>query len=74
MDLTFFEWLSAIDPNGDLTGFMPSSLTQQMALTILQHASRVISDWIHFYNHRRPHQALAMKTPAQTYQSFKLAA
>ncbi|MFZ9162664.1 MAG: IS3 family transposase [Burkholderiaceae bacterium] len=40
----------------------------------LQHASRVISDWIHFYNHRRPHQALAMKTPAQTYQSFKLAA
>jgi putative transposase len=40
----------------------------------LQHACRVISDWIHFYNHRRPHQALAMKTPAQTYQSFKLAA
>ena len=40
----------------------------------LQHASRVISDWIHFYNHRRPHQALAMETPAQTYQSFKLAA
>ena len=40
----------------------------------LQHGSRVISDWIHFYNHRRPHQALAMKTPAQTYQSFKLAA
>ncbi len=40
----------------------------------LQHASRVISDWIHFYNHRRPHQALAMKTPAQTYESFKLAA
>ena len=24
----------------------------------LQHASRVISDWVHFYNHRRPHQAL----------------
>lgn len=40
----------------------------------LQHASRVISDWIHFYNHRRPHQALAMKTPAKTYESFKLAA
>jgi len=33
-------------------------------LETLQHASRVISDWIHFYNHRRPHQALAMKTPA----------
>lgn len=33
----------------------------------LQHASRVIGDWIQFYNHRRPHQALAMKTPAEAY-------
>ena len=33
----------------------------------LQHASRVIGDWISFYNHRRPHQALGMKTPAATY-------
>ena len=33
----------------------------------LQHASRVIGDWIYFYNHRRPHQALAMKTPAQAF-------
>jgi len=41
---------------------------------VLQHASRVISDMIHFYNHRRPHQALALKTPAKTYESFKLAA
>jgi putative transposase len=40
----------------------------------LQHANGVISDWVHFYNHRRPHQALHMKTPAQTYESFKLAA
>lgn len=32
-----------------------------------QHASRVISDWITFYNTRRPHQALGMKTPAQAY-------
>lgn len=32
-----------------------------------QHASRVISDWIQFYNHRRPHQALGMKTPAEAY-------
>ncbi|MFT8274961.1 IS3 family transposase, partial [Kerstersia gyiorum] len=31
----------------------------------LQHASRVIGDWIRFYNHQRPHQALKMKTPAQ---------
>ncbi|MBN8214010.1 MAG: transposase, partial [Xanthomonadales bacterium] len=28
---------------------------------------RVISDWIQFYNHRRPHQALGMKTPAEAY-------
>lgn len=33
----------------------------------LQHASRVIGDWINFYNNRRPHQALGMKTPAATY-------
>lgn len=33
----------------------------------LQHASRVISDWIGFYNNRRPHQALKMKTPAQAF-------
>jgi putative transposase len=37
----------------------------------LQHASRVISNWIGFYNQRRPHQALGMKTPAE---AFKLAA
>jgi putative transposase len=34
----------------------------------LQHASRVLADWIQFYNHRRPHQALAMKTPAEAYK------
>lgn len=33
----------------------------------LQHASRVIGDWIRFYNHQRPHQALKMKTPAQAF-------
>jgi putative transposase len=34
-----------------------------------QHAMRVIGDWIPFYNHRRPHQALGMKTPAEAYAS-----
>ena len=33
----------------------------------LQHASRAIADWIGFYNTQRPHQALAMKTPAQAF-------
>jgi len=37
----------------------------------LQHASRVIGDWINFYNNSRPHQSLEMKTPAE---AFKLAA
>jgi putative transposase len=31
----------------------------------LQHASRAIGDWISFYNHRRPPQALGMKTSAE---------
>lgn len=35
----------------------------------LQHAMRVIGDWIQFYNDRRPHQALGMKTPAEAYAS-----
>jgi len=33
----------------------------------LQHASRVIADWIHCYNHQRPHQALNMRTPAEAF-------
>lgn len=33
----------------------------------LTHAMRTIADWIHFYNHQRPHQALKMKTPAEAY-------
>ena len=37
----------------------------------IQHANRVIGDWISFYNNRRPHQALAMRTPAE---AFRLAA
>jgi len=29
----------------------------------LQHAARVLGDWIGFYNQKRPHQALKMKPP-----------
>ena len=34
----------------------------------LQHANRVLSDWIQFYNEVRPRQALGMKTPAEIYR------
>lgn len=34
----------------------------------IQHAARVIGDWIGFYNNRRPHQALAMRTPAEAFK------
>jgi putative transposase len=34
----------------------------------LAHASRAIGDWIQFYNHRRPHQALAMRTPSEVFR------
>ena len=37
----------------------------------LARASRAIGDWIQFYNHKRPHQALDMNTPTE---AFKLAA
>lgn len=33
----------------------------------LQHASRVIGDWIGFYSNRRPHLSLGMKTPAEAF-------
>lgn len=35
----------------------------------LQYANWFIADWIGFYNHQRPHQALKMKTPAEVYAS-----
>jgi putative transposase len=34
---------------------------------IQQPVSRLIGEWIRFYNTRRPHQALGMKTPAMAY-------
>ncbi|MPT28975.1 MAG: IS3 family transposase [Achromobacter sp.] len=38
----------------------------------IQHASRVIGDWIGFYSDRRPHQALGMKTPAEAFAFSRL--
>jgi putative transposase len=40
----------------------------------LQHASRVLGDWIRFYNQKLQHQALKMKTPNQPFEMFRLAA
>lgn len=37
----------------------------------VRHAERIISDWIKFYNEKRPHQSLGMKSPEE---SFKLVA
>ncbi|WP_066812101.1 integrase core domain-containing protein [Frigidibacter mobilis] len=34
----------------------------------IQHATRAIGDRIQLYNHVRPHQALAMKTPAAAFE------
>jgi transposase InsO family protein len=33
----------------------------------LAHSTRAIGDWIQFYNHRRPHQALPIRTPSETF-------
>jgi len=41
--------------------------THRHRFETLQHASRVIGDWIMFYNNQRPHQSLKMKTPAEAY-------
>jgi transposase InsO family protein len=38
------------------------------AVLSLAHADRAIGDWIGFYNNRRPHQALGMKTPAAAFE------
>ena len=32
-----------------------------------RHAMRDVADWIQFYDHRRPHQAIGMKTHAEAY-------
>ncbi len=37
---------------------------------ILQHAVEVLGDLIEFYKHRRPHQALKMKTTNQPFDMF----
>ena len=36
-------------------------------LETLQHAGRIVSDWISCYSTRRPHQVLGMKTTAEAF-------
>ena len=50
-----------------LTRTLKEQCVHRHRFETLQHASRVISDWVGFYNTRRPHQALWMKTSAETY-------
>jgi putative transposase len=44
-----------------------SQCVQQRRFENQRHATRGVGDWIEFYNHRRPHQALRVKTPAEAY-------
>ncbi|BEV16223.1 integrase core domain-containing protein [Herbaspirillum sp. DW155] len=48
-------------------GTLKEQCAHRYRFETLQHASRIIGDWIGFYNHRRPHQALGMKTPAEAF-------
>ena len=51
----------------DLINGFVDRLPHRHRFESLQHASRVLGDWIRFYNQQRPHQALNMKTPAEAY-------
>ena len=52
---------------GKNTGAVASRSVHRHRFESQQHASRVIGDWIGFYNNQRPHQALGMRTPAEVY-------
>ncbi|MER1966304.1 integrase core domain-containing protein [Castellaniella sp. GW247-6E4] len=67
--------LGSFFTNSPLPGFawcFPAGCFRRLGITptyfrILRCGCRVIGDWIRFYNHRRPHQALNMKTPAEAF-------
>ena len=70
--------LCAIGPSTMASGMMEQliwSLKEQCIhrhrFESLAYASRTIGDGLQFYNHKRPHQALAMRTPNE---AFNLAA
>ncbi|WP_229417395.1 integrase core domain-containing protein [Massilia sp. Root418] len=51
----------------DIRGPLAAGKHTRQLCGSLQHASRVIGDWIQFYNHKRSHQALRMQTPAAAF-------
>ncbi|MDO6588479.1 integrase core domain-containing protein, partial [Salipiger sp. 1_MG-2023] len=53
------------------TRFDNSSCVHRQRFESIQHAMRVIGDWIAFHNNCRPHQALSMRMSAE---AFRLAA
>lgn len=58
-------------PNGVMERLIRSLKEQcvhRQRFESLAHASRAISDQIQFYNHRRPHRALDMRTPAAAFE------
>lgn len=50
-----------------MIGTLKEECVHRHRLETLQHAGRVIGYWIGFYNHRRPHQTLRMRTPAEAF-------
>ena len=50
-----------------ITRTLKDQCVHRLRFESLHHASRAIGDWIGFYNHQWPHQALGMRTPAEVY-------
>lgn len=60
-------------PQNGMVGRVIRTLKEQCAyrhrFKTIQHASRVIRDWIRFYNHRRPYQALGVEALVEAFAS-----
>jgi putative transposase len=65
------EGIAVIMPDNGMVERVIRTLTKQcihrQRFDSIQHATRAIGDWISFYNNRRPHQALDMKTLAEAF-------
>jgi len=47
---------------------LKAEVLDQQAFSDLQQVQQVFDEWRHIYNHRRPHEALALDVPASRYQ------